>query len=296
MYEGIRSPVIHTPPKTLSEFATIAHRYPQAVIWGGGTYLMSQRDYYPSEIKDGIINLDELEELKRITRNDRFVEIGAMVTASQLLYAGKLVLPEILQKTLQSQASQIVRRQTTIGGNLCVPDIRFGLSTTLAILDANAEVKYYQGGKVTTHWIPIAKLYDKDGKLLLGPQKALLTRIRIGLEYGDFQRFIIVEDPIRNTDECVIVAFQATRAQNTISKVQFCTTFPNKAYHISKDLVSKLSGQTLPIHPERVNTLSYELVSELRKMHGAISELQLERARRIFESFLHELNAQTLSS
>jgi hypothetical protein len=57
-----------------------------------------------------------------------------------------------------------------------------------------------------------------------------------------------------------------------------------------------LSGQTLPIHPERVNTLSYELVSELRKMHGAISELQLERARRIFESFLHELNAQTLSS
>nr|WP_319473247.1 FAD binding domain-containing protein [uncultured Sphaerochaeta sp.] len=295
MYEGIRSPVIHTP-KTLSEFATIAHRYPQAIIWGGGTYLMSQRDYYPSEIKDGIINLDELEELKRITRNDRFVEIGAMVTASQLLYAGKLVLPEILQKTLQSQASQIVRRQTTIGGSLCVPDIRFGLSTTLSILDANAEVKYYQGGKATTHWIPIAKLYDKDGRLLLGPQKALLTRIRIGLEYGDFQRFIIVEDPIRNTDECVIVAFQATRAQNTISKVQFCTTFPNKAYHISKDLVSKLSGQTLPIHPERVNTLSYELVSELRKMHGAISELQLERARRIFESFLHELNAQTLSS
>jgi CO/xanthine dehydrogenase FAD-binding subunit len=295
VYEGIRSPVIHTP-KTLNEFATIAHRYPQAVIWGGGTYLMSRKDYYPSEIKDGIINLGELDELKRITRNDRFVEIGAMVTASQLLYAGKLVLPEILQKTLQSQASQIVRRQTTIGGSLCVPDIRLGLSTTLAILDANAEVKYYQGGKTTTHWIPIAKLYDKSGNLLLGPQKALLTRIRIGLEYGDFQRFIIVEDPIRNTDECVIVAFQATRAQNTISKVQFCTTFPNKAYHISKDLVSKLSGQTLPIHPERVNTLSYELVSELRKMQGAISELQLERARRIFESFLHELNAQTFSS
>ncbi|MGE4453683.1 MAG: FAD binding domain-containing protein [Sphaerochaeta sp.] len=295
MYEGIRSPVIHTP-KTLSEFATIAYRYPQALIWAGGTYLMSLQDYYPSEVKDGIIDLGELEELKRITRNDRFVEIGAMVTASQLLYAGKLVLPEILQKTLESQASQIVRRQTTIGGSLCVPSTRFGLSTTLATLDANAEIKYYQGGKVTTHWIPISKLYNKDGQLLLGPEKALLTRIRIGLEYGDFQRFIIVEDPIRNTDECVIVAFQAARTQNAISKVQFCTTFPNKAYHISKDLVSKLSGQTLPIHPERVNTLSYELVSELRKMHGVISELQLERARRIFESFLHELNSQSLSS
>ena len=52
---------------------------------------------------------------------------------------------------------------------------------------------------------------------------------------------------------------------------------------------------TLPIHPERVNTLSYELVTELTKMHSAISDLQLERGRRIFESFLHELNAQSLS-
>ncbi len=295
MYEGIRSPAIHSP-KTLSEFATAAHRYPQALVWAGGTYLMSRKDYYPSEIKDGIIDLGELDELKGITRNDRFVEIGSMVTASQLLFAGKLVLPEILQITLQSLASQIVRKQITIGGSLCIPDVRLGLSTTLAVLDATAEIKQYQDGKVSTHWTPISKLYNKDGKLLLGPQKTLLTRIRIGLEYGDFQRFIVVEDPIRNTNECVIVAFQATRAQNTLSKVQFCITFPNKAYHISKDIESKLSGQTLPIHPERVNSLSYELVTELRKMHGMISDLQLERARRIFESFLHELNSESLSS
>ncbi|WP_332446571.1 FAD binding domain-containing protein [Sphaerochaeta sp.] len=295
MYEGIRSPVIHTP-KTLGEFAAIAARYPQARIWAGGTYLMSQKDYYPSEVKDGIIDLGLVDELKKITRNDRFVEIGAMVTASQLLYAGRLVLPPILQETLKTLASRIVRRQVTIGGSLCVPDVRLPLSTTLAVLDAMAEVKYYQNGKISTHWIPIAKLYDKDGKLLLGAQKALLTRIRIGLDYGDYQKFIMVEDPIRTTEECVIVAFQATRAQNTLTKVQFCITFPTKAYHISKDLESKLSGQTLPIHPERVNTLSYELVTELTKMHSAISDLQLERGRRIFESFLHELNAQSLSS
>ena len=295
MYEGIRSPVIHTP-KTLAEFATIANRYPQALIWAGGTHLMSQKEYYPSEIKDGIIDLGSLDELKKITRNDRFVEIGAMVTASQLLSAGKLVLPEILQETLRTLASQIVRRQITIGGSLCVSDRRLGLSTTLAVLDAMAEVKYYQGGKVSTHWIPISKLYDKEGQLLLGAQKALLCRIRIGLEYGDFQKFVIVEDPIRNTSECVIVAFQATLSQNALTKVQFCITFPSKAFHISKDLESKLAGLTLPIHPQRVNTLSYELVAELMKMHGSISELQLERARRIFESFLHELNAKTLSS
>ena len=295
MYEGIRSPVIHTP-KTLSEFNAIALRYTHAQIWAGGTYLMSQKNYYPSEIKDGIIDLGGMDELKKITRNDRFVEIGSMVTASQLLYAGKLVLPDILQQTLQSLASQIVRRQITIGGALCIPDVRLALSTTLAILDATAEIKHYQNGKVSNHWIQISKLYDKNGNLLLGPEKALMTRIRIGLDYGDFQRFIMVEDPIRNTGECVIFAFQAKRTQNTLSKAQFCINFPSKAFHMSKDIESKLTGQTLPIHPEKVNSISYELVAELTKQHSTITNLQLERGRRIFESVLHALNAQELQS
>ncbi|HOE84466.1 MAG TPA: FAD binding domain-containing protein [Sphaerochaeta sp.] len=293
MFEGVRSPLIYTP-RSLSEFATVIGRHPQAILWAGGTYLMSRSDYYPTEARDGIIDLSYMEELKRITRTDRYVEIGAMVTARQLLSAGRLLLPPILQQTLSSIGTQIVRRQVTVGGSLCISDARFSLSTTLAILAATAEVKRYDNGKVTTHWIPIAKLYEKDGKLNLGAKNALLTRIRIGLEFGDFQRFVVFGDPIRRSDECGIVALQAKREQNGLSKVQFCVTFPGKAFHISKDIESKLSGSALPIHPEKVNILSHELVAELTKMHSTISELQLERARRIFESFLHDLNSQSL--
>ncbi len=294
MYEGVRSPLIYTP-RTIGEFATVIRRHPQAILWAGGTYLMSQPDYYPGEAKDGIIDLSHMEELKRITRNDRYVEIGAMVTARQLLSTGRLLLPPILQQTLQSLGTQVVRRQITIGGALCISDTRLSLSTTLAVLSASAEVKLYNDGKVTTRWIPVAKLYDKEGKLNLGSKSALLTRIRIGLEFGDFQRFVLFGDPIRKSSECGIVALHAKREQNSLSKVQFCVTFPRKAFHISKDIESKLSGSALPIHPEKVNSLSYELVAELTKMHNTISDLQLERARRIFESFLHDLNSQSLS-
>jgi CO/xanthine dehydrogenase FAD-binding subunit len=255
---------------------------------------MSQKEYYPSDSKDAIIDLGGMEEMKKITRNDRFVEIGSMVSASQLLFAGKLVLPEILQETLETLASQIVRRQITIGGSLCIPDVRLSLSTTLAILEATAEFKFYQGGKVSTHWIPVSRMYDKEGKLALGVQNALMTRIRIGLDYGDYHSFMAVEDPIRNTDKCVIFAFQAKRTQNSLSKVQFCMNFPTKAFHMSKDIESKLSSLTLPIHPERVNTISYELVAELKKQHSTITELQLERGRRMFESVLHGLNSKAL--
>jgi len=257
---------------------------------------MSQKEYYPSNSKDAIIDLGGMEEMKKITRNDRFVEIGSMVSASQLLYAGKLVLPEILQETLETLASQIVRRQITIGGSLCIPDERLALSTTLAILDASAEFKFYQGGKVSTHWIPVARMYDKEGKLSLGVENALMTRIRIGLDYGDFHSFMSVEDPIRNMDKCVIFAFQAKRTQNSLSKVQFCMNFPTKAFHMSKDIESRLSSLTLPIRPERVNTISYELVAELKKQHSTITELQLERGRRMFESVLHGLNSKALQT
>lgn len=294
MYEGVRSPLVYTP-RSIGEFSTIISRHPQAILWAGGTHLMASPDYYPSEARDGIIDLAFMDELKRITRNDRYVEIGAMVTARQLLSAGRLLLPPILQQTLRSMGTQIVRRQVTVGGSLCISDARLSLSTTLAILSASAEVKRYDQGKVTTVWIPVAKLYDKEGKLNLGSKSALLTRIRIGLEFGDFQRFVVFGDPIRKSDECGIVALHAKREQNGLSKVQFCVTFPRKAFHISKDLESKLSGSALPIHPEKVNMLSHELVAELTKMHSTISDLQLERARRIFESFLHDLNSQSLS-
>jgi xanthine dehydrogenase FAD-binding subunit len=294
VFEGVRSPLIYTP-RTVGEFATVIARHPQATIWAGGTYLMSRPDSYPNGAKEGIIDLARMEDLKRISRNDRFVEIGAMVTAHQLLFAGRLVLPSILQETLRSMGTQIVRKQITIGGSLSIPAIRYALSTTLAILDATAEVKLYNRGKVTTRWIPISKLYDKNGRIQLSEQRFLLTRIRIGLEYGDYQRFVLFGDPIRKIEECGIVAFQAKREQSGLSKVKFCITYPDTAFHISRDLESKLSGSPLPIHPERVNALGQELVAELTKMHSGMSELQLERGRRIFESFLHDLSSQSLS-
>ncbi|WP_320130488.1 FAD binding domain-containing protein [uncultured Sphaerochaeta sp.] len=293
MYEGIRSPAIHIP-KNMSEFNSIALRYPKARIWAGGTYLMSQKNYYPSENNEDIIDLEGMEELKKITRTERFVEIGSMVTASQLLYAGKLVLPDILLETLQSLASQIVRRQVTIGGALSIPNLRLSLSTTLSVLDVTVEIKLFQGNKVSTQWIPISRLYEKNGNLAVNSDKMLITRIRLGLDYGDYQRFIIVEDPIRNSQECVIFAFQARRTQNALNKVKFCMNFPHKAFHINKEIEARLSGEALPINPERVNTISYELVAELRKQHSSITELQLERGRRMFESVLHGMNSQAL--
>jgi hypothetical protein len=195
MYEELRSTTIHTPT-TLSEYGQIANRFPDALNWAGGTYLMSRPGFYPMDSNIEIIDLSAVEELERITRTDRYIQIGAMVNAAQLLDTGRQILPKVLLDALLSIGSTIVRRQMTIGGSLCIPDIRLSIPTALAVLDAMAEVRVYlPNGKCSTRWIPVSRLYDKDGKLTPFEGKFLLTQIRIGLEYGNYQRFLLIGNP-----------------------------------------------------------------------------------------------------
>lgn len=292
--EPNRSPIVHLP-RSLNELAPLFQRIENPILWAGGTYLMSKSDYYPSSSNRQIIDLGELEELKRISRTDRYVDIGAMVTASSLLSAGKLVLPSILKAALGSLISQITRRQITIGGSVCEPESRMAFSTALSVLDAQAEIRRWEDGRFTSTWTPINRLYDKRGALILSDSLFLFTKIRIGLEWGDFQRFVWIDNPIRDPDTAILVAFQATRNQAALTKVRFSASFPKKALYISPELENQLSGLTLPIHPDRVNTLSYEMVHDLMTRHEAITEFQAERTRRVFESFFHELNTGALS-
>ncbi|NLZ77271.1 MAG: molybdopterin dehydrogenase [Spirochaetales bacterium] len=286
--------MIHQP-RTLGELSLLFQRIEHPLLWAGGTYLMSRSDFYPFPSKAQIVDLGRIEELKRISRTDRHIDIGAMVTTSSLLSAGKLVLPSILKSALGSIISHITRRQITIGGSVCEPESRMAFSTALAVLDAQAEIRKWDEGRFTAAWIPVNRLYDKRGALLLGKTPFVLTKIRLGLEWGDFQRFVLIDNPIRTPDTAILVAFQATRNQTALTKVRFSASFPKRAFHLSPELENQLSLLNLPIHPDRVNTISYEMAHDLMNRHESITEFQAERTRRVFESFLHELNIQTLS-
>jgi len=292
--EPTRSPMIHQP-RTLNELSLLFQRIEKPLLWAGGTYLMSKSEYYPSPSNRQIIDLAEIEELKRINRTDRYIDIGSMVNASSLLSAGKLILPSILKSALGSIIGHITRRQITIGGSVCEPESRVAFSTALSVLDAQAEIRQWEDGRFTATWIPVNRLYDKDGSLLLRNTAFVLTKIRLGLEWGDFQRFVLIDNPIRKPDTAILVAFQATRNQTALTKVRFSASFPKKAFYISPELENQLSLLSFPVHPDRVNSISYEMVHDLTNRHESITEFQAERTRRVFESFLHELNIQTLS-
>ena len=295
-YAELRSNPIHTPT-TLAEFGSVISKNPEAVLWAGGTYLMSRPNFYPTDEMVDIIDLSKMSELQRITRTDRFVDIGSMINAAQLADTGRLILPPLLLKALLSIGSTVLRRQITIGGCLCIPDYRLAIPTALSVLDTMAEMRLYlKSGRSSTKWVPISRLYDKEGKLVNQEGRFILTHIRVGLEYSNYQKFLIAGEPMHKPAETVIIAFQAERNTSSLGKVQMTITFPNMAFFINKEVIGQLTGISLPIMPLQIRQVTGTLKSELQKAYPNIGPLQLARALRMFESILYDINTLYLQS
>ena len=78
-------------PMNFQELFSAWNRFPDAVIYAGGTELIrSQRKRIP-KLPKNIISLGKLDELHKISRTERYVELGAMVKLSQIINLGKIV-------------------------------------------------------------------------------------------------------------------------------------------------------------------------------------------------------------
>ena len=294
MYEGIRSPAVHMP-KTLNDLISASSRFPNATFWAGGTFIMSRNNYYPTRKSKDIISLNEIPELKRINRTDRYLEMGCMVTFEQMLTVGKQVLPGLLQMTLEQTATMIIRRQMTLGGAICTPGVRIALSGTLAALQAEVEIKTSLGTKTETQWIEIERIYNKQGVLQL-KKNDLVTRIRVGFERETFSSFLIAGNPMINPEETVMLSFACSYNQSVISRFRMCLTFPTILFLIPLEIDLMMHGTTLPLTSQQIKRVVQSIMEEVQVIAtDAVLPIQLERARRFTESTLHELNAQSLS-
>lgn len=293
MYEGIRSPAVHMP-KTMGDLISAATRFPNAIFWAGGSFIMSPSDYYPECDSPDIIYLGEVSELKRINRTDRYLEIGAMVTYDQLLSVGKQVLPSLLKKTLEQVSTKIVRKQITVGGSLCTKTLRFSLSGTLAALKGEVEVKTCNGPKTETRWMEVSRLYDRKGALLL-KNNELVTRIRVAFDREDFSFFIRSGSPLTNSSESVMLSFASFYNQSVIDKFNMCIILPNTLFLIPHEIDVMMRGSMLPFSTSQIERVVRSLSDLIVSQNiSEISPIQIERVKRFVEAALHQLNTESL--
>ncbi|MDR2143910.1 MAG: FAD binding domain-containing protein, partial [Treponema sp.] len=150
--------------------------------FSGGTCLIRAGMSALPALPKNILSLDRIDDLKRITRTERYLEIGAMVNLNEIIALGKII-PKALSKTLNGIAGPQVRNLATIGGNICSIGKPFGgidAAAAMTALDARYELR--TGSQ--SRWISALRFSSFDASAL-APQE-ILTRIRIPLEHWNY--------------------------------------------------------------------------------------------------------------
>ena len=163
-------------PSTYQELFNIWKNNPMAILYAGGTELIRSGKISLPGIHEDLISLEGIEEMHRISRTERYLELGAMVKLNRIIKLGKIV-PEALIKCLENISSPQIRNIGTIGGNICNPDRRLDSSVPLIALDAQLELRNSQYSR----WVSASQFASMPGQTCLEKQE-LVSRIRIPLE------------------------------------------------------------------------------------------------------------------
>jgi CO/xanthine dehydrogenase FAD-binding subunit len=239
---GLHNQVFY--PAVLPELFSAWNRFPDAVPFAGGAELLRNQGKHILNLPQNILSLERLEELHRITRTERYLEIGAMVKISEIIRLGKTV-PEVLTQSLSNIASPPVRNLITIGGNICNPVCRLDTAAPLIALDARYELRT----AYETRWVSASRFSALPGPPALEPQE-LLTRIRVPLEqwqYSLYKKFAGQEAAdVSSVDESGGGAvFMARIQKNILTDLRM--VFAGRIVLRDKNSEAALAGKQLPL-------------------------------------------------
>jgi CO/xanthine dehydrogenase FAD-binding subunit len=224
-------------PGTLAELFSAWTRFPGAVPFAGGTEIIRRQGNTGLSLPKTILTLSEIEELTRMSRTERYLEIGAMVKLRDIIRLGKIV-PEALTRTLEGIAGPQLRGLATIGGNICSPGRRLDCTAPLTALDAVYEVRNAQSAR----WVSAARFSVPGGPVLGG--RELLTRIRIPLDQWDFSAYRKFGDRDSRTEGGVLIFIMKNR-KNILTSLRI--VFAGECILRDQISESSLAGKRLPL-------------------------------------------------
>jgi CO/xanthine dehydrogenase FAD-binding subunit len=227
-------------PLSLTELFSSWTRFPNAIPFAGGTSFASEKGTKLMDIPGNILSLEKIEELHKITRTERYLEIGSMVRLNDLIKVGKIV-PEVLRNTIKHIANTPLRNLATIGGNICYAKQKLDTHAPLSALDAMFELR----SASSTRWIAASRFDTEDDPTLrLNPQE-LLTRIRIPLDTWDYVIMKKLERNHFSDSGKGVIVFIAKAQKNMISDVRL--VIAGESLIRNRNFETLLSGKQLPL-------------------------------------------------
>lgn len=302
MAEKHRTTAIYSP-KSLNELISIIAKEPQIRIFAGGTSLMSAEGFYPNQDNGDIVSLEHISELSRVLHNEKYIEVGAMVTLQQFLISGLNVVSKELYKAISQIGSYVVRTRATIGGCLCTKENRYSLCGILASLGAVAEIKMInhlgkkgKRIKVVTRWIPVSKLYDANGTFMF-TNDSVLTRVRIPIvSENEKCVFKSLGSPMYDRKSCVMFALKYSVAQNaSFSSPSLCVSISEGGFFYNPDFNNSLTSLSVPVSVNQIRKICDSFEEMVIEECPDFSDLQVERAKRLLATVLFDANTIFLS-
>ena len=147
-------------PKSAEEALQVLRSHEgEARIIAGGTDLVP-------DLKDGVrrvkclVDISEIESLKKIEPDGTLIRIGAGVTHAQAA-SSRLIREQatLLAEAAQAVGSPLIRNQGTIAGN--VVNAQPAADTAVALLALDAEVEILSSGG--TRRVPVEQIYESLG-------------------------------------------------------------------------------------------------------------------------------------
>ncbi|AFG38260.1 FAD binding domain-containing protein [Spirochaeta africana] len=276
--------ISHPParPFTLQEALQLLRRDPDSIILAGSTHRLSSSP--PPESQrlppPPILSLDRIEELRRVSRTDRYLEFGSGVSLQRILQLGLQILPDPLRTCLESVGTPGLRRLATIGGNVMIPESTIGLGLVLATLDGTLELRRVGSSRR----LPVARLYSQNRSLDEGE---LLTRIRIPNNFPTHAVYKRFGSPYDHTTHPLGVCGIATLEKNSVERFVFITGDINQPLVRNRELEADIVGQRVPFTAKEFQVFQ-ERWHQTLLTHN-LSAIQIERSIRMFVYFLTEL-------
>jgi CO/xanthine dehydrogenase FAD-binding subunit len=266
-------------PATFQELFSAWGRFDSAVPYAGGTGLIRDQGRRTLELPPVILSLDKLEDLQRISRSERYLEIGAMVKLSQIIRLGKIV-PEAFRDCLENIAGAQLRNIATIGGNICYPAQRLDASAALTALDAQYELRSAQSSR----WISASRFSSLPGPTALNHQE-LLTRIRVPLDQWNYSVYKKFSKGRRGSGG--VVVFLVKTQKNALTDIR--VVYKTAAILRDKNSEAILAGKQLPLS----RRVAAEFVENWETFLSGIQDLD-ELSQKELLNFI-ELNVYNLT-
>ena len=161
--------VEYARPSTVDEAVRLLSEHEGARALAGGQTLvnvMKQRAAAP----DVLVDLADLDELRGIGFAGDTLELGAMVTLTQLVASSEVdVARPILAEVAATVADVQVRNRGTIGGNICVNDPTNHFPPLLVALDASMTIRGADGERTVPaeeFFVGVYETVVREGELL----------------------------------------------------------------------------------------------------------------------------------